>query len=249
VHCWLPEQTAPTPQWHWPSSPQLSAKVVLQALQGEPAVPQDAMDEVLQLVAAQHPRAQLDGPHELVQTPLMQLPEEQAMHVEPPLPQTCLVVPGLQAVPSLGQQPVQVTGSHTQAPPTQRLPPLQALFLPHLQAPFVVQLSAVSGSQATQVPVLGPQVRNEMGLQAVPSQHPVRQEVEVHAQALLWQTWPAPQAGAVPQAHVPSAAHALALVVSHGLQGLPEAPQALTDVGLVQVSPAQQPVRHEVGSQ
>ena len=241
-------QTAPGPQWHSPSAPQLLARVELQATQGLPAVPQNCSEAAWQVFAEQQPVAQFVAEHAPpAQTPLVQLFGWQPTQAVPAAPQTCLEVPGWQLVVE-EQHPAQVVASQTQLPLTQcRFAP-QAALVPQRQALVDEQLSAVSGSQAAQVP-LALQLKNvRCWMQLVPEQHPVVQVLELQAQAWARQAWPVPQAGALPQAQVPSAAQASALALSQGLQEFPVAAQRSTEVG-VQVCPEQQPVWQEDGSQ
>jgi hypothetical protein len=76
----------------------------------------------------------------------------QTLHEAPPLPQADFCVPGLH-IPFVAQQPVgHDSASQTHAPETQRRPDPQSLPLPQWQTPLLEQLSAVVGSQVTQVP-------------------------------------------------------------------------------------------------
>jgi hypothetical protein len=254
VQTWPAGHCASVPQWHCPSAPQVSARVEMQWVQTPPgAMPQYWSEMgVWQVLPVQQPVGQVVALQLLApaQTPLTQLLGAHFSQVMPPVPQLVLSVrPGRQLVPE--QQPAQVVGSQTQAPPTQWLPAAQAVCLvPQRQTPWFEQPSAVSGSQARQRPPLGPQKTNERVLQLrVPEQQPPGQEAELQTQSPPTQAWPTVQAGFVPQAQVPSAAQPFALVPSHGLQVPPTGPQAATVGGAVQVLPEQQPVRHEAESQ
>jgi hypothetical protein len=101
----------------------------------------------------------------------------------PPLRPQALSVGG--AVQRLFEQhpPGHDVESQTQTLPRQRCPPPQGAFAPHLHWP-PVQVSALLGSQATQLAPLVPQV---LGLGTLhrcdASQQPPAHEVESHTQA------------------------------------------------------------------
>jgi hypothetical protein len=118
----------------------------------------------------------------------------QLLHVAPPVPQLPFMVPGWQIPPELQQPFGHDVASHTQLPPTQRRPLAHAGVVPHRQAPFVEQPSAVTVLHATQVPPFAPQVAVERPLQAPPAQHPFGQVVASQTQLPLTHIEPAPQA-------------------------------------------------------
>jgi hypothetical protein len=78
--------------------------------------------------------------------------------------------------------------------------------------------------------------------QLVPSQQPVEQEVAAHPHMPFWQRRPGPQAGPVPQLHVPVAEQPSAATGSHPTHTAPPTPQVASDGGL-HVAPEQQPSR------
>jgi hypothetical protein len=102
------------------------------------------------------------------------------------------------------QQPVgQLAALHTHAPLTHCWPAAQAAPVPQLQLPLV-QLSAVSASQAVQFRPAEPHCAAVGVVQVFPWQHPLAQLVGSHTQVPPLQRWPAAQAGPLPQVHAPA---------------------------------------------
>jgi hypothetical protein len=112
--------------------------------------------------------------------------------------------------------------------------------------PVAEQLSAVAGSQLTQVPPPVPQVVRPAVTQAPAAQHPVGQDWALHTQAPATQTVPGPQAGPDPHAQVPLVGSQLSLVdVLQVVHARPATPQVAA-AGTLQTPPAQQPPEQEV---
>jgi hypothetical protein len=63
------------------------------------------------------------------------------------------------------------------------------------------------------------------------------------------QRWPPAHGGVDPQEHAPLPLHRSALLTSHETQALPLIPHVVSDAGLLQIAPAQQPFVHDVASQ
>ena len=258
------------PQRQAPSLEQLSALFELQATQRFPPAPQEVNAGVLQ-VPEQQPLGQLAGlqaaptqapaahccpakqaglaPH--WHWPATQLSERrsQARHTAPLAPHP-VSVEGVQTAP--WQQPVEqvLLSQATQAPPVQRWLPVHDGPAPQPQLPVPLQVSLVIGSQAAHSAPGAPQAVAVGVTQALLEQHPVRQVAAVHAGATqlpLTHCWPPPQAGPVPHLQLP-AEQLSAVLVSHIAQMPPAVPHCATE-GELQVSPAQQPVVHEVASQ
>lgn len=81
-----------------------------------------------------------------------------------------------------------------------------------------------------------------------PRQHPLGQEVALQTHAPLTHAEPAPQAGPLPQRHVPEvASHPLAVSGAQAVHATPPTAQAEI-VGVMQAPPAQHPYGHEVAS-
>ena len=137
-------------------------------------------------------------------------------------------------------------GSHTHAPATHRRPASHAVPAPHWQVPVAEQLSAVAGSQVTQVPPPVPQVPRPAVTQLPDAQHPLGQDWALHTQAPATHTVPAPQGGPLPQAQVPVVASQVSLVAGgQAPQAPPPVPQ-VAGAGTWQAPPAQHPLAHEV---
>jgi hypothetical protein len=121
------------------------------------------------------------------------------------------------------------------------LPAGQAAALAQLQRPVAEQVSARTGSHATQVPPEVPQVEVVGGRQAPPLQHPFGHDVALHTHAPLTHAVPAGQAAPLPQRQVPALASQLFVAgIGHALHAAPPMPQVV-NAGVVQTSPAQQP--------
>jgi hypothetical protein len=130
------------------------------------------------------------------------MPPMQFTHAAPPEPHLPFDVPALHT--PLSQQPAaQDVASHTQAPPTQRLPVAHGAVTPHWQRPRAEQLSAAIGLHARQVPPRVPQAAREAGLHTPLAQQPVGQDCALHTQAPLTHRAPVPQAAPLPQRQVP----------------------------------------------
>lgn len=112
--------------------------------------------------------------------------------------------------------------------------------------PSAVQLSAVMGSQLTQVAPAAPQVAKDRVSHALPVQQPPGHEFASQMQVPEEQLWPGPQAAPVPQRHSPLAQWS-ALLSSQAVHTAPVAPQLASD-GASQLFPRQQPVVHELAS-
>jgi hypothetical protein len=97
------------------------------------------------------------------------------MQAAPPEPHLPLVVPAMQLRPS--QQPFgHDTASQTHAPPTQRLPIMQAPVAPQAQTPVAEQASARIGAHVTHVPPMVPHAASPAGLHAPFAQQPLGQD-------------------------------------------------------------------------
>jgi len=141
------------------------------------------------------------------------------------------------------QQPsTHAAASHTQAPPTQRWPAVQAAPAPHTHTPLAVQVSDVTGSHGLQTLPAVPHFAKLGVAQLLPSQQPVEQETAPQPQTPFWQRRPAPQAGPVPQVQVPVGEQPSAAAGSQPTHTAPPTPQVASDGGL-QVAPEQQPSR------
>jgi hypothetical protein len=141
----------------------------------------------------------------------------QVWQAMPPVPQAAAVLPGMHVVPE--QQPAgHDTASQMQAPPKQRRPAPQAAPAPHWQVPAAEQLSAVDGSQATQLLPPEPQVAALAVTQTPLAQQPVGHDCALHTHAPPTQVVPAPHAGPRPHVQVPAAAsHPSALAALHAM--------------------------------
>jgi hypothetical protein len=178
---WPSAQAPALPQRQPPADEQLSERAS-QATQVEPALPQVVVERVEQVVPLQQPLGHdvashwhrppaqrwpptQAGPvpqlHAPVALQLSALLGSQAAQATPLVPQVASAV-GLQTFPA--QQPfAQEVASQTHAPPTQRWPPWQGGPPPHRQAPVDVQVSALSGAQATQAAAPIPHAETERG--------------------------------------------------------------------------------------
>jgi hypothetical protein len=163
----------------------------------------------------------------------------------PAVPQASSAVPGRQArFP--WQQPVEhEVASHTQTPATQRRPASHAAPAPHWQVPAAEQLSAVVGSQLTQVPPPVPQVPRPAVTQLPDAQQPLAHDWALHTQAPATHTVPGPLGGPLPQAQVPVVASQVSLAAAgQATQAPPPVPQVGT-AGTRQAPPAQHPPAQE----
>lgn len=103
--------------------------------------------------------------------------------------------------------------------------------------------------QSAQVWPCGPQAVSDRAVHTLPTQHPVGHEVASHTHAPETQRWPVTQAALPPQLQPPPvAAQPSATPGGHVAQAAPAAAH-VDMVRAVQVSPAQQPLGHEVASQ
>jgi hypothetical protein len=108
------------------------------------------------------------------------------------------------------------------------------------------QLSAVAGSQVTQVPPPVPQLASPELTQAPDAQQPVGQDWALQTQAPATHTVPAPQVGPLPQAQAPVVvSHPSLIAGSQAVQARPARPQVAAD-GNLQVAPAQHPPAQEL---
>lgn len=170
----------------------------------------------------------------------------QAEQAAPPVPHAAAVcaVPTMHA-PAL-QQPVgQLAALHTQAPPTQRNPAPHAAPVPQRQAPEV-QRSPASPQLEHAAPA-APQAVALVGVQTLPTQHPLGQLVASQTHA--------PPTHRCPEPHAAPAPHAQAPLRQLSEAGAPHAAQVAPAVPHVVVAfcrhvPArQQPVGQFVASQ
>ena len=179
---WPTVQAPPLPQRQVPVAEQLSERAS-QATQVAPAVPQLPSARVRQVVPLQHPlgqevASQTQLPEVLQRWPAVQgapLPQAQAplvLHWLALLPsqaaQAAPLTPqvasaGALHTPPLQQPPGHEAASHTQAPPLHRCPLAQGGPPPQRQAPCSEQVSALSGSQATQMAAPIPHADSERG--------------------------------------------------------------------------------------
>ncbi len=145
------------------------------------------------------------------------------------------------------QQPLQLVGLQigTHVPELHASSSAHAGSPPQVHSP-ATQSSAIAASQATQVTPPSPQETNEETWQPVALQHPT-QVPGSQAQPSAPQAEPAVHAAPPSQVHAPSR-QASARAPLHGTHSLPLVPHADTD-GVVQTSPAQQPLGQEVPSQ
>lgn len=120
--------------------------------------------------------------------------------------------------------------------------------MPQLHAPAAEQLSAFVGSHATHAFPLVPQLPSPGIVHVVPEQHPFGQDVELQTHMPVEQTWPAPQAGPVPQLHAPDVEQVSAFVGSQATHADPLVPQVMSEL-MSQTAPAQQPVGQFAGMQ
>jgi hypothetical protein len=155
-------------------------------------------------------------------------------------------VPGMQVVPE--QQPFgHEVASHTQAPPTQRWPAVQAAPLaPQEQVPPARHRSAVT-PHAVHAPPAVPQLATEAAWQALPEQQPPAHETPSQTQLPCTQCSPGAQAAPAPHTQLPAAEQPSARVPSQTPHAPPPLPHEDGD-GVWQLPPAQQPLGHELAS-
>jgi hypothetical protein len=177
------------------------------------------------------------------QRPLVQAFEVAALHATqaaPPLPQVAKVevVHWPPAQHPLGQE----VPSQTQAPPRQCCPAAQGGPLPQAHWPEASQRLASVLLHAVQalppMPQFARVCRHE-----VPLQQPPGQLTASHTQAPATQRRPAPQAGPLPQMHVPEAQPSP--VAPQVMHALPEVPQSAPVVATTHAFPLQQPLGQE----
>jgi hypothetical protein len=146
------------------------------------------------------------------------------------------------------QQPLaQEVASQTHLPPEQRWPLTHAGPVPHAQAAVAEQLSALVGLQATHAPPPVPHAPSERGVQLLPLQQLLGQEVALQTHAPATHCWPLAHAGPEPQRHEPPP-QLSAVIALQATHAAPAVPHALVD-GETQVEPVQQPPGHEVALQ
>jgi len=243
---WPLEQAAVAPQVQAPAAEQASAIIGSQATQVPPALPQAAVDDVVQMPLAQQPLGQDCALHtqrpptqttpepQAAVAPHRQVPvasqlsarlPSQAIQVPPPAAQAA--GPSVLQVPPAQQPFGQVWASHVQAPATHSEPAPQAGPTPHEHAPTVEQLSARVGSQLAQVAPARPHDEALRGDVHIPSaQHPLGQDP------------------ALQPAHAPP----LQACPPQSWQATPPIPHWVPLVPAMQFVPAQQPPAHDVAS-
>lgn len=247
-HSWPGRHAAIPPQRHWPSLLHWFAWIPHDMHIWPPIAHCIWVGGEMQVFPEQHPAPQVVGPHSEVQIPDTQGPDEQLTQLPPPVPHCVLVVPGRQTLPS--QHPVHEDGSQTQLPPAQRWPGPQGAPVPHAHWPPAVQRSADSGLHAVHVIPGGAHALTPSGVvHASPEQQPVGQLVASHTQAPPLQRCPAPHAGLLPHAQVPSLAHESARVGSHAAQRSPGAAHVAPERARQRSLRSQQPLGHELASQ
>jgi hypothetical protein len=178
--------------------------------------------------------------------PDVQLSAREPLHIEqlpPGMPQAASVLPGLHELPL--QQPEQLIESQMHAPDEQRWPAPQALFVPHLQTPDELQLSAFMPHAVHDAPLV-PQVAAVGGLTQVPLEPPLQQPdghaVASQTQLPDTQCLPAAHRAFAPHLHVPPA-QVSARTGSHALHALPVVPHWATVGVPTHELPLQQPAQ------
>jgi hypothetical protein len=154
-------------------------------------------------------------------------------------------------IPFEAQQPLgHETPSQTQAPLTQCLPLSQAAPAPQRQAPPAAQVSAVTASQATQLPPADPQAASDGAVQVPLAQHPVGQVCALQTQAPPVHTLPAAHGpGLTPQRQAPVApSHRSARVSSQARQAWPPVAQVASAGAWHAPSAPQQPTGQDAAS-
>ena len=238
-----PPAQGPSPQF-WQAPPPLPH--IAEAVPGRQLAPEQQPEGQEAPSQTQTPAMQREPSAQGAPWPQAQTPAGvQRLEVLPHLTQALPAVPQLPSARSRQtfpkQQPSgQEVASHTQAPPTQRWPVVQAAPAPQAQTPEGVQLSATTGLQGRQTLPAAPHLLKEGVAQLLPSQHPVEHEVAPQPHTPFWQRRPGPQAGPAPQLHVPAAEHPSAEIGSQPTQTAPPTPQVASEGGL-QVAPEQQP--------
>ncbi len=220
---WAELHAGEVPHEQTPVAEQLSARVASQPMQTVPPLPQLVTDGALQTAPAQQPVGQLVALQPL-QCPAVQVwPAGQAVQAPPPPPHELTLSP-LRHTPAEQHPFGQEVPSQTQVLPAQRCPGAQVAPVPQRQAPSAEQLSD-RASQARQLAPALPQVATERVEQMAPLQQPPGQDVASQTQSPPLQRWPPAHAADAPHAQLPSGAQRSALVVSHGRQTAPLAPQ------------------------
>jgi hypothetical protein len=174
-------------------------------------------------------------------------PLAHALHAPPFLPQAAVEVPVWQ-VPAASQQPVgQLTASHTHAPPTQCLPPVQGVFPPQRHAPPAEHVSAPIPQLVHDEP-LAPHVAVDAVWQLpFASQQPLQVAgPQLHA-APTQATDPPVHNGCVPQRQTPLVQRS-EFATSHGAHAVPPVPHSVKDGVLQAPVASQQPVGQLVAS-
>ena len=143
------------PHSHSPPAEHPSARKGSQATHASPLTPQVPTDRVSQVDPEQQPSGQVLALHPEHAPATQDSVTGQVMQSAPPTPQAVSAVPGMQVSPS--QHPLHERESQMQRPPTQAWPGSQAGPPPHSHSPVREQLSARSGSQATQAAPPTPQ--------------------------------------------------------------------------------------------
>ena len=137
----------------------------------------------------------------------------------------------------------QDVASHTHTPCAQCRPALHGTLVPHRQAPVPEQLSARTGSHATQLAPAEPQVDKERSSHVCPLQHPLGHDVASQTHSPPLHRCPSPHAALPPQLHVPAAEHPSLEVALHATHAFPPAPQVDADCTW-HVRPVQHPEEH-----
>ncbi len=248
---WPETHWAPVPQPQVPFDSQALARLVLQATQAPPSIPQAETEGVVQVVPEQQPV----GQPVLSQTqplPVQCCPVAQAA---PPLqvqlpeelqPLARVVLQDEQATP-LSPQLVLVGG-------LMQVTPLQQPFAQLDESqPVQAWLTQVLGeAHAAQLAPFFPQAELEVPAWQRPllSQQPFGQEVASQTQLPLTQWVPVPQAAWVPQAQAPLLLQWSEVLVLQATQTAPFTPQVVGKFWVVtQEVPLQQPVGQEVALQ
>jgi len=214
---------------------QESAFDMSHAVQAAPAAPHEASEGGRHVLPEQQPVAQLAA--QPPQVPPVHAPPSQASHARPAAPQVASSSPVRHVEPL--QQPAHESASQRQVPATHRCPAAHAGPGPQAQAPVVEQRSARRVSQLMHAPPPVPQEASVGVMHVVPAQQPLGQLVGSHTHVSFTQLCPAPQAGPVPQRHMPFV-HALLFFssqVRHAPRGWPHA----IGSGVRHVAPVQQP--------
>jgi hypothetical protein len=236
---------APLPHRHSPMAEHPSAFVASHATHASPPKPHAVGDRALHVGPEQQPVAHIWVQPE--QAPAVQVsPAGHAAHALPALPQAPALFPGWQLLPAQQPDPHEMA-SHTHAPFRHCCPEAHDAPVPQVHSPAVEHPSDVSGAQVPQVPPGGAHVFSESGVQMVPLQQPLGQDVASHLQVLSEQCSPGLHDGPAPHWHAPLPEHVSASVGSQAKHVAPPAPHVAMLLSL-HVVPSQQPVQ-DVASQ